>query len=181
MYDDEYLIEKIDFNEIEIKLPYKQPLKIHSRYTRDQILVAFGMSTFSSKSSNREGVAENSNINTEILFIDLIKSEENFSPSTMYNDYAISELLFHWQSQNSARPHIGKGLSYIKQNVNNKNILLFVREKSKNEFKNTMGYVFVGKAKFVDSEGEKPMNITWELNEPLPHYLWKESAKMSIG
>jgi hypothetical protein len=39
--------------------------------------------------------------------------------------------------------------------------------------------VFVGKAKFIDSEGEKPMNITWELAEPMPHYLWKDSAKMS--
>lgn len=177
----EYLIEKIDFKEIDIDLPYSQPLKLHSRYTRDQILVAFGFSTFSIKSSNREGIAENKQQNTEILFIDLVKSEVDFSPSTMYNDYAINELLFHWQSQNSSKPELGRGLSYIQQIENNKQILLFVREKAKNEYKNTMGYVFVGKAKFVNSEGEKPMNITWELNEPMPHYLWKDSAKMSIG
>ena len=177
----EYLIEKIDFKEIDIDLPYSQPLKLHSRYTRDQILVAFGFSTFSIKSSNREGIAENKQQNTEILFIDLVKSEADFSPSTMYNDYAINELLFHWQSQNSSKPELGRGLSYIQQIENNKQILLFVREKAKNEYKNTMGYVFVGKAKFVNSEGEKPMNITWELNEPMPHYLWKDSAKMSIG
>jgi superfamily II DNA or RNA helicase len=177
----EYLIEKIDFKEIDIDLPYSQPLKLHSRYTRDQILVAFGFSTFSIKSSNREGIAENKQQNTEILFIDLVKSEADFSPSTMYNDYAINELLFHWQSQNSSKPELGRGLSYIQQIENNKQILLFVRENAKNEYKNTMGYVFVGKAKFVNSEGEKPMNITWELNEPMPHYLWKDSAKMSIG
>jgi hypothetical protein len=88
-------------------------------------------------------------------------------------------LLFHWQSQNSSRPEIGRGLSYIKQFENNKHILLFVREKPINEFKNRMGFVFVGSAKFVNSEGEKPMNITWELAEPMPHYLWKDSAKMS--
>ncbi|MFC6247274.1 DEAD/DEAH box helicase [Flavobacterium psychroterrae] len=99
----EILIDRIDFKEIEIKLPYDQPLRLHARYTRDQILVAFGLSNFEKKSSSREGVAENVNLNTELLFINLIKSEENFSPTTMYDDYAISETLFHWQSQNWIR------------------------------------------------------------------------------
>ena len=110
----EILVDNVDFKEIDIELPYKQPLKLHARYTRDQILVAFGFSTFDKKSSNREGVAENKELNTEILFIDLIKSEEDFSPTTMYEDYAISETLFHWQSQNPTRPDSGKGLIIYK-------------------------------------------------------------------
>lgn len=177
----EILIDRVDFKEIEIQLPYSQPLKLHARYTRDQILVAFGLSTFERKSPSREGVAENVDLKTELLFINLIKSEENFSPTTMYDDYAISETLFHWQSQNSARPDIGKGLSYIRHQENDKKILLFIREKAKDENGNTMGYVFIGEANFKENEGEKPMNIKWELNEPIPNYLWKESAKMSIG
>ncbi len=179
----EILIDQIDFKEIDIDLPYSQPLKIHARYTRDQILVAFKMSTFETPSSNRigVGVAENKEINTEILFIDLVKSEEDYSPTTMYNDFAISESLFHWQSQNQTRDDIGKGLTYIKHQETGKKILLFIREKSKNEFGNTMGYVFVGEGTFRNYEGSKPMSIKWELNEPLPHYLWKESAKMAIG
>ena len=177
----EILIDKVDFKEIEIQLPYSQPLKLHARYTRDQVLAAFGLSTFERKSPSREGVAENVYLNTELLFINLIKSEENFSPTTMYDDYAISETLFHWQSQNSSRPDIGKGLSYIRHQENDKKILLFIREKAKDENGNTMGYVFIGEAIFKENEGEKPMNIKWELNEPIPNYLWKESAKMSIG
>jgi hypothetical protein len=177
----EILIDKVDFKEIEIQLPYNQPLKVHARYTRDQILAAFGLSTFDRKSPSREGVAENVNLNTELLFINLIKSEENFSPTTMYDDYAISETLFHWQSQNSSRPNIGRGLSYIKHQENDKKILLFIREKANDEKGNTMGYVFIGEGNFKENEGEKPMNIKWELNEPIPSYLWKESAKMSIG
>jgi hypothetical protein len=175
------LIDKIDFKEIDINLPYQQPLKLHARYTRDQILSAFGLSTFEKKSSNREGAAENSSINTEILFINLIKSEEDFSPTTMYDDYAISERLFHWQTHNAYRPEIGKGLSYIEQASNRKIVLLFVRERAKDENGNTMGYVFVGEGKFQSSEGSKPMSINWELKEPIPHYLWKASAKMAIG
>ncbi|MDI1234035.1 MAG: DUF3427 domain-containing protein, partial [bacterium] len=179
----EILIDKIDFKEVDIYLPYQQPLKIHSRYTRDQILVAFNMNTFEKVSSNRigVGVAENKDLKTELLFINLIKSEENFSPTTMYDYYAINEYLFHWQSQNSAGPETSKGMSYIEHEKNQKRILLFVREKSKDEYGNTMGYVFVGEGNLKDYNGSKPMNIKWELNEPLPHYLWKDAAKLLVG
>jgi hypothetical protein len=177
----EILIDKIGFKEIDIQLPYKQPLKLHARYTRDQILAAFRLSTFDKKSSNREGAAENKSLNTEILFINLIKSEENFSPTTMYEDYAISETLFHWQSHNAYGPETSKGVSYIKHIESNKKIILFIREKGKDKNGNTLGYVFIGEGIFKETEGSKPMNIKWELNEPMPNYLWKESAKMSIG
>jgi superfamily II DNA or RNA helicase/HKD family nuclease len=177
----EILIDEIDFMELDISLPYPQPLKVHARYTRDQILVAFGLSTFDKKSSNREGVAENKKLNTELLFVDLIKSEEDFSPTTMYDDYAINETLFHWQSQNQTRNDTGKGLTYIKHQELDKKILLFVREKAKDEYGNTMGYVFVGEGNLKDHYGSKPMSITWELEEPMPHYIWKESAKMVVG
>ncbi|KEO71656.1 DEAD/DEAH box helicase [Anditalea andensis] len=173
----EILIEEISFLEIEAQLPFEQPLKIHSRYTRDQIMAAFGLSTFHTKTSNREGVAENKALNVELLFVDLIKSEENFSPTTMYQDYAITEQLFHWQSQNKARPDKGKGLSYIRHLEEGKNILLFVREQKQDEFSNTIGYVFIGDAQLKDYSGSKPMNIQWELAEPLPHYLYNASAK----
>lgn len=177
----EFLIDRISFKEIESNLPYNQPLKIHSRYTRDQILAAFGLSTFERKSPSREGVAENTDINTELLFINLIKSEENFSPTTMYDDYAINETLFHWQSQNSAGPETPKGISYLNHHQEEKRILLFVREKNKDEYGNTMGYVFVGEGQLREHYGAKPMNIKWELNEPLPHYLWKDAAKLRVG
>jgi superfamily II DNA or RNA helicase len=179
----EIRIAQVSFKELEIDLPYQQPLKVHARYTRDQILVAFKMNTFERVSSNRigVGVAENKELKTELLFIDLIKSEEDFSPTTMYNDYAVNEILFHWQSQNATRPDIGKGLTYINHKKEEKLILLFIREKSNDEYGNTMGYVFIGLADFVDYYGTKPMNINWKLEEPLPNYLWKESAKMAVG
>ncbi|MCU0239935.1 MAG: DUF3427 domain-containing protein [Pyrinomonadaceae bacterium] len=179
----EILEDQIDFKEMEIQLPYHQPLKVHARYTRDQILVAFDMNTFEHASSNRigVGVAYNANINTEILFVNLIKSEKDFSPTTMYDDYAINEYLFHWQSQNSAGPHTQKGMSYINHVVQNKKILLFVREKNKDEFKKRMGYVFVGEVTLLDHTGSQPMSITWKLSHPLPHYLWKDAAKLQVG
>jgi hypothetical protein len=40
---------------------------------------------------------------------------------------------------------------------------------------------FLGEAKYMEHEGAKPMNIKWELNEPMPAYLWKDTAKMAVG
>jgi superfamily II DNA or RNA helicase len=177
----EILIDNIDFKEVELDLPYGQPLKLHARYTRDQILTAFGFNSFEKKSPNREGVAENHELNTELLFINLVKSEEDFSPTTMYDDYAVNESLFHWQSQNSAGPDTPKGKSYINHRKEEKKILLFVREKANDEFGNTTGYVFVGEGVINNYYGSKPMNIEWELKEPLPHYLWKDAAKLRVG
>jgi superfamily II DNA or RNA helicase len=177
----EIRMDQIGFMEIEIDLPYDQPLKVHSRYTRDQILAAFGFSTFESKSSNREGVAESSELNTEILFINLNKSNEHYSPTTMYIDYAINESTFRWQTQNSSRSDRGKGLSYIHHQKNGKRILLFVREENENQYGNKLGYVFIGEGNLIDHFGSKPMNINWELNEPIPAYLYHASAKLSVG
>lgn len=177
----EYLLDKIDFIEKEIQLPYEQPLKLHGRYTREQILTAFRFNIFAKKIINQSGIAENKELNTELLFIDLIKSEEDFSPTTMYNDYAVSDTLFHWQSQNKTSPESPKGMSYILHETSKKIILLFIREKSTNEFGNTMGFVFIGNGKMSNYSGSKPMIINWELSEPIPNYLWKESAKLSVG
>ena len=177
----ELLIDRVDFKEFDIYLPYEQPLKVHSRYTRDQIIAAFGFSTFDWKYPSREGVAFNEELNTELLFINLIKSEEDFSPTTMYDDYAVTDTQFHWQTQNSARPDRGKGLSYITHKEDGKRILLFVREKPKDEYGNTMRYVFLGEATYMNSYGSQPMSINWRLHIPMPNYMWHDAAKLSVG
>jgi hypothetical protein len=48
----------------------------------------------------------------------------------MYDDYAISETLFHWQSHNAYGPETVKGLSYINHAELNKK-KIFLLEKSK--------------------------------------------------
>lgn len=177
----DYLISKVDFVEKKLDLDFPMPLRVHSRYNRSEILVAMGLHKFDKASSNREGVALNKTLNIESLFITLKKSAKEYSPSTLYDDYAISEYLFHWQSQNATAPESPKGLSYINHNSQDKKILLFVREQNDDEFGFTMPYVFLGEADFIKSSGSKPMNIEWLLCEPMPAYLWKESGKLAIG
>ena len=175
------LLNKIDFVEKPIEMNYPMPLKIYGRYVRDQILSAFGFYSFEKKPSSREGVQNLKDKNTELLFVTLNKSEKDFSPTTLYNDFALSDTIFHWQSQNSTAPNTSKGESYINHCSLGKKILLFVREANDDQFNNTMGFVFLGEANFLDYEGAKPMNIKWELTEPMPSYIWKDSAKMAIG
>jgi hypothetical protein len=99
----------------------------------------------------------------------------------LYDDYAISEDLFHWQSQNQAAPENTLGKAYIQQKISKRNILIFVREQNKDEYKNALSYVFLGKADFVKSTGAKPMNVEWKLQEAMPAFIWKESGKLAVG
>ena len=176
-----FQIENVDFVEKDIDMFEGFPLKIHSRYTRDEILVALKLHTFDKASSNREGVALNKELNTEAFFVTLKKSEKEYSPTTLYDDYAISEYLFHWQSQNATAPDSPKGLSYVQHRELEKKILIFVREQNEDEYGLTMSYVFLGLADFQKTSGAKPMNIEWKLKEPMPAYIWKESGKLAVG
>ena len=175
------LIERTNLLEKHVKLDIPMPLCVHGRYTRDQILAAMQLHTWQKRSSNREGVAENKELNVEALFVTLTKSEKDYSPSTMYEDYALNETLFHWQSQNDTFPQSKKGYSYIHHQKQGKTILLFVREKNEDEYGTTMGYVFLGEVLFKSYYGEKPMNIEWKLKEPIPSYLLTESRKLAVG
>lgn len=180
------LIERLEVSEFTMpkvnnSVVDSSPLKMHVRYPKEHILVAFGDSTFIKKSSSREGVLNIANANTELLFVTLNKCEKQFSATTMYHDYAISPTLFHWQTQNSTRPNSGRGLAYINQKQNKKIFLLFVREQGKDENGRTMGFVNFGPVDFVKYEGSQPMNITWKLKHPMPAYLWHETAKLAVG
>lgn len=177
----DYLVRHVDVLEKDVEMGFVFPLKVHSRYSRDQILAALRLHTFEKASSNREGVAVKRELNVEALFVTLKKSEKEYSPTTMYEDYALSDEIFHWQSQNSTAPNTPTGKSYIHQKITGRNILLFVREQNKDEFGNTLPFVFLGKADFLRYEGAKPMSIEWKLEEPIPSFILKESRKLAVG
>jgi superfamily II DNA or RNA helicase len=171
------LIDRIHDNELSNE---NSAIKVHARYTREQILAGYGASSFEKSSPSREGVLSLESKNTELLFVTLNKNEKQFSPTTMYHDFALSDLLFHWQSQNSAKPDKGKGLSYVNHQANGLKIILFVREQSKDENGRTMGFVNFGPVKYLSHQGSQPMNITWELEYPMPANMWHEAAKLAM-
>ena len=113
-----------------------------------------------------------------MFFITLNKSDKDYSPSTMYNDYSINETLFHWQSQSTTSDSSQTGQRYINQRKNGTKILLFVRE-FKKDGSEAAPYTFLGNASYVSHEGSKPMNIVWKLEKPIPAKYLKKTNKLA--
>ena len=73
-------------------------------------------------------------INNEIFFVKLDQFENAFSPSTRYEDFAVSPGRFHWQSQSATGEDSPTGRRYVFQNQNGARFLLFVRPKRGDPF-----------------------------------------------
>ena len=155
------------------------PLKLHGVYTKDQIFVAIGTSTIEHKSSNREGVERNKLCNIEAMYVDIIKDREEGS-NTNYNDFAINESLFNWETQNKVSPESPAGRNYINQT---QTMLLFVRQQDSfpEDKGRTMGYTYLGQVTLVKWQGAKPMEIVWRLKTPMPASFFKIARHRSIG
>lgn len=141
------------------------PLQVHARYQREEILSAVGYASLERKpTSVMQGVVYSPATNTDVFFVTLKKSEAAFSPTTMYRDYPISPTLFHWESQSTTSVASPTGQRYLN---GTSNVLLFVREQEKDEL-GTSPYLFLGPARYVSHEGERPIAITWQLDHPMP-------------
>ncbi len=173
----EYNYSKIDFIDKKIDLGFECPLDVHCTYTRDEILLAVD---HMDPSNVREGVKWIQDKQTDIFFITLNKSDKDYSPSTMYKDYSINESLFHWQSQSTTGSNSNTGQRYINHHSLGSKILLFVREHKRNSF-GTEPYTFLGTANYVSHEGSKPMNIIWELDDPIPAKYLKKTNQLVAG
>ncbi len=148
------------------------PLQIHARYTRLEILAAFGLSGDRAKiAAWQSGVYEAKPVNAELLAFTLDKSTGGFSPTTRYRDYAISPTLIHWESQSSVRAESATGLRYRHHERDGRTILLFTRLRTDDR-----AFWFLGPATYQGHVGERPMAITWKLHHPLSGDLYTAFA-----
>jgi hypothetical protein len=136
------------------------PLSVHASYSREEVLVALGFASLRrTPSTMREGVAWCEPANADAFLITLKKTETDYSPSTMYRDFALSPELFHWESQSTTSSTSRTGQRYIHHRERGSHILLFVREAKTN----------------VSHEGDRPMAITWRLRRPMPTEVFMAS------
>ena len=42
-------------------------------------------------------------------------------------------------------------------------------------------YTYLGWANYVSHEGEKPINIVWKLEQPIPAKFLKKTSKLAVG
>lgn len=155
------------------------PLKLHGVYTKDQIFVAVGTSSIGKKSSCREGCERNKLLNIEAMFVDIIKDREEGS-NTNYNDFAINESLFNWESQNRVSPASQAGQNYINES---QTMLLFVRQQDSypEDKGRTMGFTYLGEVNLVKWQGARPMEIVWHLKTPMPASVVNFAKHRAIG
>jgi len=113
-------------------------------------------------------------INTEVFFVTLDKSERTFSPSTRYQDFAVSPTRFHWQSQSTTRENSAIGQRHIRQHENGARFLLFVRPKKDDPF------LFLGPLHYVSLSGSRPMSIYWDLKHPMPAWFFEICASLAL-
>jgi hypothetical protein len=155
-------------------------LRVHARYQREEILAALGHASLARVPATfREGVLRSTEWNCDAFLITLKKADTDFSPTTMYRDYAISPDLFHWESQSTTSVDSPTGQRYLRHRDRGSSILLFVRDGKTNEM-GTEPYMFLGSADYVSHTGDRPIAITWKLERPMPFDLFT-AARVAAG
>ena len=168
-----YLYEHLDCVPLKNSYDFECPLEVHCSYTLSQILAGLEYYTEDKYTPMLSGVWYLKEKKLDSFFVTLNKSDKEFSEDTLYEDYAISDELFHWQSQNKQSQDSKEIKRYIE---NDDKVSLFVRE-YKNKTGKLGAYMYLGECKHVSHEGNKPVSFIWKLDNPIPGKLISEANK----
>jgi hypothetical protein len=147
------------------------PLAVHARYSRLEILAAFGIGDRAKVAPWQTGVYWARDVKADLFAFTLDKTSGQFSPTTRYRDYAISRELIHWESQSATRADSEAGRRYQTHEALGSSVMLFARLRGDDR-----AFWFLGPATYVSHESEQPMAITWRLKHPLPGDLFAQFA-----
>ena len=167
------LYDEINCVPIKNSYDFDCPLEVHCKYTQAQILAGLEYYTEDFYGPMLEGVKYFRDKNLDIFFITLNKSEKDFSELTLYEDYAINENLFHWQSQHKDTENSSNVQRYINSNGR---VSLFVRE-YKNENGKASPYIYLGECTHVSHQGNNPVSFIWKLKNSIPGKFISEANK----
>ena len=159
---------------LELSGPEAPPLQIHARHSLVEIFSAFGRITPGKFYQHREGTYRDQSTNSDLFFVTLEKSERDYSPSTLYKDYAISPTQFHWESQSTTTQQSPTAQRYIRHREHGGHILLFVRSRKKQDGL-TVPYTFLGPVDYVSHKQERPIQFVWQLRRPMPADFFRQA------
>jgi hypothetical protein len=151
-----------------------EPLAVHARYTRDEVLAALGAATPEKPPTVREGVVWVEKANADVFFVTLRKSDKHFSATTMYHDYAISPREFHWESQSTTSVTSSTGQRYINHVERGSRVIFFARETPEQR-----AFLYLGPAQYMHHAGDRPISINWRLDFELPPEFFTEARAVS--
>lgn len=111
----------------------------------------------------------------------LQKTEEDYSPTTMYEDYLISHDQFHWQSQSNTSIESPTGRRYLHHRAMGYTPLLFVRENKSLTSGLSAPYCFLGPCEHLSHQGSRPISIVWRLQHGVPARLLRAMARQNTA
>ncbi len=158
------------------ELPFPTSLELHGHYSTIDIQAATGRLNLESAGQRGIGVLSFADIKTYALLITFQKSEKDFSPSTMYADYPISRELLHWESQSTTNQQSPTGQNLINHQERGYTVLLFARDLKKRN-RCTVPYTFLGPAKHISHESDRPIKMVWQLKYKMPVDMFEENRQ----
>ncbi|GAA3226790.1 DEAD/DEAH box helicase [Pseudonocardia petroleophila] len=149
------------------------PLLSHAHYRREEVLAALGWASLTRKAhGHAQGVAWAPETGTDALLVNLRKTERDFSPTTMYRDFAFSPDRFHWESPNATTVASGPGQRYL---TGTSHVALFVRETPTDDL-GPAPFLCLGLCRYVEHSGERPIAITWSLDRAMPAEVFRAAS-----
>ena len=165
------ILELADDRSRIVSLDDGTPFEVHANYTNADIQSLLGSTSITSPGQQGVGVLHFEKLRAYALLITFQKSENEFSPSTMYADYPISLDQIHWESQSVTSQASPTGQNLIHHRERNYKILIFARERKKQPF------TYLGQAAHIRHESERPIKIVWQLDHPMPAGMFENCRK----
>lgn len=159
-----------------LSLPFPCFLELHATYGSDEIKAALGGATFNSAGVAGVGRLHFPEIKTVGSLVTFQKTEKEFSPSTMYQDYPISRELLHWETQVQMSQESATGQTLIHHQAQGYTMLFFVRS-CKMLDGATSPFTFLGSAKLVSYQSNRPIQMVWRLDHPMPVEIFEENRR----
>jgi hypothetical protein len=152
------------------------PLRLHARYTRDEVLAACGALKAGKDPKMQTGMRLLASERIILNLVTIDKQTGGYSPKTQYRDHAISRTRFHSETPHTAGPDTTFGRHLIHHDEEKLSVLLFVRPRKEDERSLLMPYVFLGPTRLVGWTGDRPMQLTWELSTQIPAWFYPQTC-----
>ena len=141
-----------------------QDIFIHRQFMRAEIPELFGLEF--NKAVWESGHITPKNRDEQFLLVTLNKQGK--IQAHQYHDKFEDPETFKWQSQASTTIKSKKGQVIL----HHEKVHLFVR-KNKLENKKAAPFYYLGRIDYQSHSGEKPLDVTWQLQVPLPNSLFE--------
>lgn len=155
------------------------PLRVHARYTRDELLAACGELRPGKDPKMQTGMRLLPDAKLVINLITIDKQTGGYSPKTQYRDYALSRTRFHSETPHTAGPDTQFGRHLLNHVAEGLTVLLFVRPRKHDERGLAAPYVFLGPTVLREWSGDRPMQLTWDLMHPIPAWFYPQACLTS--